>query len=155
MNPKSDRSPLYLEDFTAGQIYPSSDPVTVSEADIKRFASEYDPQPFHIDGVAAKTTLFAGLAASGWHTAALTMQMLVTQGAPVAGGLIGGGLDELRWPRPVRPGDRLTVESEILDVRASKSRPQQGIVKMRTTTFNQNHEPVQIMVSNMIVPRRP
>ena len=155
MNPKSDRSPLYLEDFAAGQIYPSSDPVTVSEADIKRFAAEYDPQPFHIDGVAAKTTLFAGLAASGWHTAALTMQMLVTQGAPVAGGLIGGGLDELRWPRPVRPGDRLTVESEILDVRASKSRPQQGIVKMRTTTFNQNHEPVQIMVSNMIVPRRP
>ena len=84
---------------------------------------------------------------------ALTMRLLVDGGAPIAGGIIGGGADELRWPRPVRPGDELPVESEVLEIRPSRSRPQQGMMKMRTTTFNQNGEPVQTLVANLVVPR--
>ena len=102
---------------------------------------------------AAKATLFAGLAASGWHTAALTMRLLVDGGAPIAGGIIGAGTDELRWPRPVRPGDQLRVESEVLEIQPSRTRPQ-GRMKLRTTTLNQNDEPVQVMVANLVVPRR-
>jgi acyl dehydratase len=144
---------LYLEDFAVGQIFRSAR-LRVEEAEIKAFAAQFDPQPFHLDAVAAKATMFGGLAASGWHTAALTMRLLVDGGAPIAGGIIGAGTDELRWPRPVRPGDELQVESEVLDIRPSRSRPQQGLVKMRTTTFNQSDEPVQIMVANLLVPRR-
>jgi acyl dehydratase len=144
---------LYLEDFAVGQIFRSAR-LRVEEAEIKAFAAQYDPQPFHLDAAAAKATMFGGLAASGWHTAALTMRLLVDGGAPIAGGIIGAGTDELRWPRPVRPGDELRVESEVLDIRPSRSRPQQGLVKMRTTTFNQNDEPVQVMVANLLVPRR-
>ena len=98
--------------------------------------------------------MFGGLAASGWHTASLTMRLLVEGGVPIAGGIIGAGADEMRWPRPVRPGDRLRVESEVLEVRPSRSKPKQGILKMRTTTFNQNDEPVQIFTGNLVVPRR-
>ena len=127
----------------------------VTEADIKAFAEKFDPQPFHLDGEAAKATMFGGLAASGWHTAAMTMRLLVDGGAPIAGGIIGAGMDELRWPKPVRPGDELTVESEVLEIRPSRSRPTQGMVKMRTTTLNQNGEPVQVFVGNLVVPRRP
>jgi acyl dehydratase len=144
---------LYLEDFAVGQIFRSAR-LRVEEAEIKAFAAQFDPQPFHLDAAAAKATMFGGLAASGWHTAALTMRLLVDGGAPIAGGIIGAGTDELRWPRPVRPGDELWVESEVLDIRPSRSRPQQGLVKMRTTTFNQSDEPVQIMVANLVVPRR-
>jgi acyl dehydratase len=147
-------SKLYLEDFAAGQIFRSAS-LRVDTAEIKSFAAQYDPQPFHLDDTAAKATLFGGLAASGWHTAALTMRLLVDGGAPIAGGIIGAGTDELRWPRPVRPGDELRVESEVLEVRPSRSRPQQGLVKLRTTTLNQNDEPVQVMVANLLVPRRP
>jgi acyl dehydratase len=144
---------LYLEDFAAGQIFRSAS-LRVDTAEIKGFATQYDPQPFHLDDTAAQATLFGGLAASGWHTAALTMRLLVDGGAPIAGGIIGAGTDELRWPRPVRPGDELRVESEVLEVRPSRSRPQQGLVKLRSTTLNQNDEPVQIMVANLLVPRR-
>jgi acyl dehydratase len=146
-------SKLFLEDFAVGQIFRSAG-LRVDTAEIKGFATQYDPQPFHLDEAAAKATLFGGLAASGWHTAALTMRLLVDGGAPIAGGIIGAGTDELRWPRPVRPGDELRVESEVLEVRPSRSRPQQGLVKLRTTTLNQNDEPVQIMVANLLVPRR-
>jgi acyl dehydratase len=144
---------LHLEDFAVGQIFRSAS-LRVTEADIQAFAQQFDPQPFHLDDAAAKTTLFGGLAASGWHTAALTMRLLVDGGAPIAGGIIGAGTDELRWPRPVRPGDELTVESEVLEIRPSRSRPMQGLVKMRTTTRNQNGEPVQVLVANLLVPRR-
>ena len=99
--------------------------------------------------------MFRGLAASGWHTAALTMRLLVEGELKPAGGIIGAGFDEFRWPRPVRPGDELRVESEVLEVRPSKSRPDQGLIKVRTTTLNQNGEPVQILVANLVVPRRP
>ena len=126
----------------------------VDAAGIKSFAAQFDPQPFHLDEAAAKDTLFRGLAASGWHTAALTMRLLVDGGAPIAGGIIGAGTDEMRWPRPVRPGDELRVESEVMEVRPSRSRPHEGLVKLRTTTLNQNDEPVQILVANLLVPRR-
>jgi acyl dehydratase len=145
---------LYLEDFSVGQKFRSAS-LRVSEADIKVFAEKFDPQPFHLDNEAAKATMFGGLAASGWHTAAVTMRLLVDGGAPIAGGIIGAGMDELRWPKPVRPNDELCVESEVLEIRPSRSRPTQGMVKMRTTTLNQNGEPVQVFVGNLVVPRRP
>jgi len=144
----------YLEDFSPGQIY-GSGRLTVDAERIKRFATEFDPQPFHIDEAAARNTIFKGLAASGWHTAALTMRLLVEGELRPAGGIVGAGFDEFRWPKPVRPGDELRVESEILEVRPSKSRPDQGIVKVRTATVNQNGEAVQINVGNLIVLRRP
>jgi acyl dehydratase len=145
---------LYLEDFAVGQVFRSGS-LRITEADITAFAAQFDPQPFHLDDAAAKATLFGGLAASGWHTAAVTMRLLVDGGAPIAGGIIGAGTDELRWPRPVRPGDELRTESEVLEVRPSRSRPTQGLVKMRTTTLNQKNEPVQIFVANLLVPRKP
>jgi acyl dehydratase len=143
----------YLEDFAVGQTF-GSGRLVIDEERIKSFAAEFDPQPFHLDGEAAKHTLFGGLAASGWHTAAATMRLLVEGEMKPAGGIVGASFDELRWPRPVRPGDELHVQSEVLEVRPSKSRPQQGVVKARTTTLNQNGETVQILVANLIVLRR-
>jgi acyl dehydratase len=153
MTTDKSRTLLFFEDFAVGQIYRTGSLKVDADA-IKTFAKSFDPQPFHLDEAAAAKTFFQGLAASGWHTAALTMRLLVSEGAPIAGGIIGAGMDELRWPRPVRPGDALHLESEVLEVRASRSRPQQGLVKMRTTTLNQNNEPVQIVVANLVVPRR-
>lgn len=145
---------LYLEDFAVGQTF-GSGRLRVDEARIKSFAAEFDPQPFHLDPEAARSTLFGGLAASGWHTAALTMRLLVDSELKAAGGVIGASIEELRWPQPVRPGDELRVESEVVEVRTSKSRPQQGMVKVRTTTFNQDGVAVQVFVGNLVVPRRP
>ena len=144
----------YFEDFAVGQIY-GSGRITVEKDRIMIFAAEFDPQPFHLDEEAARRSIFGGLAASGWHTAALTMRLLVESDFKPAGGIIGAGFDEFRWPLPVRPGDQLHVESEILDVRTSKSRPHQGLVKVRTTTKNQKGEAVQVSVGNLVVPRRP
>lgn len=143
----------YLEDFEPGQKF-GSGRLLVEAARIKSFAAEFDPQPFHVDEDRARETFFKGLAASGWHTAAMTMRLLVDSELKPAGGIIGAGFDEMRWPRPVRPGDELHVESEVLDVRPSKSRPDQGVIKVRTTTLNQNGEPVQVFVGNLIVLRR-
>ena len=147
-------SKLYLEDFAVGQTY-GSGRLRVDEEKIKAFAAEFDPQPFHLDDDAARDSIFRGLAASGWHTAALTMRLLVGSELKPAGGIVGAGFDEFRWPRPVRPGDELRVESEVLEVRPSKSRPGQGLIKVRTTTLNQNGEAVQISIGNLLVPRRP
>ena len=144
----------YLEDFTVGQTF-GSGRLSVDKERIKSFAAEFDPQPFHLDEEAARGTIFRGLAASGWHTAALTMRLLVESELKPAGGIVGTGFDEFRWPHPVRPGDELRIESEILEVRPSKSRPDQGLVKVRTTTLNQNGEVVQVSVGNLFVPRRP
>ena len=143
----------YLEDFAVGQTY-GSGRLRVDVDQIKSFAARFDPQPFHLDDEAAAKSFFRGLAASGWHTAALTMRLLVQGEMKPAGGIVGAGFDEFRWPRPVRPGDELRIESEILEVRPSKSRPEQGLIKARTTTLNQNGEPVQVMVANLVVPRR-
>jgi acyl dehydratase len=145
----------YLEDFAAGQRFGGAGRVRIEKARITDFASEFDPQPFHLDEQAARDSIFGGLAASGWHTAAVTMRLLVESDLRPAGGIVGAGFDEFRWPRPVRPGDELRVESEVLEARPSKSRPEQGIIKVRTTTLNQRDEAVQITVGNLVVPRRP
>jgi acyl dehydratase len=143
----------FLEDFAVGQKFGSAR-VRVDAEQVKRFAAEFDPQAFHLDEQAAERSFFRGLAASGWHTAALTMRLLVGSELAPAGGIVGAGFDEFRWPRPVRPGDELHLEIEILEVRPSKSRPEQGLVKLRTTTLNQRDEPVQVSVGNLVVPRR-
>jgi acyl dehydratase len=144
----------YFEDFAVGQSF-GSGRLRIDEERIKVFAAEFDPQPFHTDEERARASVFRGLAASGCHTAAITMRLLVESEFKPAGGIVGVGLDELRWPRPVRPGDELRVESEILEMRPSSSRPQHGLLRVKTTTLNQNGEPVQIYIGNLIVARRP
>jgi len=143
---------LYFEDFTPGRIF-NSGSVVVDAGAIKAYAAQFDPQPFHLDEDTAKDTLFAGLVASGWHTVSMTMRLLVDGGLPIAGGIIGAGADEIRWPRATRPGDTLRVQSEVLEARPSKSRPDQGLIRVRMTTLNQNDEPVQIMIGSLVVPR--
>src|SRR4051812_1868923 len=143
----------YLEDFSAGQKF-GSGRLKVDAERIKRFAAEFDPQPFHLDEAAAQRSIFRGLAASGWHTAAMTMRLLVESELKPAGGIVGGGFDEFRWPKPVRPGDELHLDIEIMEVRPSKSRPEQGLIKVKVTTVNQNGEAVQMNVGNLVVPRR-
>ena len=144
---------LYFEDILVGQRFATGTKL-VDEAEIKQFAAAYDPQPFHLDDDAAKATLFGGLAASGWHTAAMTMRLLVDGGPPFAGGIIGGG-GELSWPRPTRAGDILLVETEILEMTPSRSRPERGMVTVRNDTRNQNGELVQSFTAKLVVRRRP
>jgi acyl dehydratase len=148
-------SERYLEDFEVAQTFGGSGRIRIDPERIKSFAAEFDPQPFHLDERAAGDSMFRGLAASGWHTAAVTMRLLVESDLKPAGGIIGASVDEFRWPRPVRPGDELRVQSEVLEVRPSKSRPDQGSIKVKTTTLNQNGEPVLIYIGNLIVPLRP
>jgi acyl dehydratase len=144
---------LYLEDFAVGQRFTSATHAMDVEQ-IKTFAAQFDPQSFHTDEVAAETSFFQGLAASGWHTAAITMSLLVKSGMPIAGGLIGAGC-ELAWPRPTRPGDVLQVESEVLAVTPSRSRPERGMITLKSETKNQKGEVVQVLTSKMLVWRRP
>src|SRR5262249_37885215 len=146
------QSRLYLEDLAVGRRFTSATHV-IDAAQIKAFAREFDPQPFHLDDETAKGTLFAGLAASGWHTAAITMRLLVESGLPLAGGIIGAG-GEINWPKPTRPGDVLRVVSEIEQVTPSRSRPDRGTVRVRSETRNQRDEVVQVLIANLIVPRR-
>ncbi|WP_043359237.1 MaoC family dehydratase [Belnapia sp. F-4-1] len=143
----------YLEDFAPGQVFRSGR-LTVTPEAIIAYAREYDPQPFHLDDAAARGTLFGGLAASGWHTASLTMKLLVGSEFRPVGGIIGGGMEELAWPRPVRPGDELRLEIEVLEVRPSQSKPHQGTLRARCTTLNQRDEVVQVIVPRLVVPRR-
>ncbi|WP_349292662.1 MaoC family dehydratase [Sediminicoccus sp. KRV36] len=145
---------MFLEDLSPGQIFRAG-PVTVTAAEIIAFAAQYDPQPFHTDAVAAAAhPLFQGLAASGWHTAALSMRLVVQAIGHIQGGVIGAG-GELQWPRPTRPGDELRVEVEVLEVLPSRSRPDRGSVMVRITTLNQANEAVQVFAPRMVVPRRP
>jgi acyl dehydratase len=144
----------FFEDFAVGQRFRSGT-ATVTAERIKSFAAEFDPQSFHVDEDAARDSLFAGLAASGWHTAAIAMRLLVESDLKPAGGTIGAGVEDLRWPRPVRPGDVLHIQSEVVDVRASRSRPDLGIVKVRATLYNQSDEPVQLWTPVLMVRRRP
>lgn len=152
MHSDSPDNGLYLDDLAVGQRF-ETDRYTVSEAQIKAFAREFDPQPFHLDDAAARASLFEGLAASGWHTAAITMRLLVDRGIP-AGGLIGAGA-EIAWPRPTRPGDTLQVHSEIVEVSPSRSRPDRGLVVVRNETRNQRGEVVQAFTGKLVVFRRP
>ena len=144
----------YLEDFAVGHTF-GSGWLRIDGERALAFAAEFDPQPFHLDEAAARRSIFGGLTASGWHTAAVTMRLLVETKLKPAGGIIGAGLDEFRWPRPVRPGDELRVECEVIDVRPSKSRPELGMIKLRTTTLNQDDEPVLEYVVKLVVRRQP
>lgn len=133
--------------FTTGSV-------AVDAAAIRAFAAEYDPQPFHLDETAARASVFGRLVASGWHTMALTMRMLVEGGLQPAWGLIGLGADELRWPRPVEPGDQLQAEWEVIETRTSSSKPDRGIVRIQVTTRNQRGEAVLTLITTVLVPRR-
>ena len=143
----------YFDDFVVGQTF-AAGPRSVDAERIRAFAAEFDPQPSHFDDAAARGTLFQGLAASGWHTAALTMRLLCDSDLKPAGGIVGLGFDELRWPLPVRPGDELRIQSEVIELRLSKSRPGMGLVRLKTTTRNQDGRTVQILVGTLIVPSR-
>jgi acyl dehydratase len=147
-------SELYLEDVHVGDRF-GSDTIDVTEESIIAFAREFDPQQFHLDARAAEQSIFEGLSASGWHTAAMSMRLFITGELKVAGGSIGLGVDELRWPQPVRPGDVLRLETEILDVRASRSKPDRGIIRIRNVTTNQRGEIVQTFMAFVMVRRRP
>jgi acyl dehydratase len=142
----------YLEDYAVGQVYLSGRK-RVSKEEIIAFAKEFDPQFYHLDEVAALQSPFKGLAASGWHTAAITMRLLVDGEFRPAGGILGVGFDQLSWSLPVRPGDELRVTSEVLEVRPSKSKPDRGMIRVKNTTFNQNDEVVQMFTGNLLVPR--
>jgi acyl dehydratase len=144
---------LYLEDLKPGDRFVSGTH-TVDAAQIVEFAQRFDPQPFHLDAEAAKGTFFQGLAASGWHTAAITMRLLVTSGLPLADGVIGSG-GEIHWTRPTRPGDMLRVESEVVEVIPSRSKPERGMVVMRCETLNQHGDVVQRLSPKLVVSRRP
>jgi acyl dehydratase len=143
---------LYLEDLQVGQTF-SSAAEEMTEAEILAFAEKFDPQPFHLDHEVAKATLFGGLAASGWHTAAFTMRLNVTSGPKFAGGIVGGG-GEISWPMPTRPGDVLHVESEVLEVMPSRSKPDRGMVVLLSNTVNQDGKIVQVSKMKLVVPRR-
>jgi len=148
-------SERYFEDFTVGQVFEPRGRVRVDKDEIIAFAKKFDPQTFHLDEEAARHSIFGRLVASGWHTAALTMSLVASSEYRPAGGTIGLGFELMRWPIPVLPGDELRIESEVLDLRPSKSRPDRGLMKMRTLTLNQNGETVQELIANAMVPRRP
>jgi acyl dehydratase/ribonuclease HI len=143
---------LYLDDLHVGQTF-SSGLYQMEEDRMKEFAEEFDPQPFHLDEEAGRRSVFKGLAASGWHTAAATMRLMVTGGLPIASGLVGLGA-EISWPRPTFPGDTLRVNSEIIEIKPSRSKPNQGIVTFRCVTVNQDGDEVQIMTTKTLVFKR-
>lgn len=143
---------FYLDDLQVGQRFASA-AHAIDAAQIVAFAAQFDPQPFHLDDEAARATLFGGLAASGWHTAAITMRLNVEGGLPLAGGILGAG-GEISWPKPTRPGDILVVENEVIDIKPSRSRPDRGMVTVRSDTRNQRGEIVQTLMARLVVPRR-
>jgi acyl dehydratase len=144
---------LYLDDLVVGARYEAG-PIAVDKDELIEFAGRYDPQPFHTDPVAAKASLFGGLAASGWMTASLTMRMLVDSGNGPAGGFIARKIEAMEWPLPVRPGDTLRATSEVLEILPSKSKPDRGMVRMRTETLNQDGKVVQVLTALLVVVRR-
>ncbi len=143
---------LYLEDLQVGQRF-TSGTYLMEESRIKEFAAEFDPQPFHLDEAAGRTSVFKGLVASGWHTAAVAIRLLATGGLPIANGVIGFG-GEIAWPKPTRPGDVLHIESEIVEIVPSRSKPQQGVVTVRSRMLNQNDEVVYVLTAKLLVFRR-
>ena len=144
---------LYLEDLQVGQRF-TSGTYLMEESRIKEFAAEFDPQPFHLDEAAGRASVFKGLVASGWHTAAVAIRLLATGGLPIANGIIGFG-GEIAWPKPTRPGDLLHIESEIVEIVPSRSKPQQGVVTVRSRMLNQNDEVVYVLTAKLLVFRRP
>jgi acyl dehydratase len=146
-------APLYLDDMAVGDRYTSGEHA-MDETQIKAFAAQFDPQPFHLDDSAGRATLFGGLAASGWHTAAITMRLQVTTGLPIAGGIIGAGA-EISWPRPTRASDVLHVVSEVMEIQPSRTKPDRGMVTVRSETRNQQGDVLQLSTVRIVVPRRP
>lgn len=144
---------LYFEDFKVGDRFRTGDH-TLEREELLNFAQQYDPQPFHLDDVAAAASVFGGLAASGWHTAAITIRLLVAGEPRIAGGIVGRVIEQLEWPRPVRPGDTLRVETEVLDASPSRSRPG-GKLRMLSRTINQEDAVVLAMTALLLVPSRP
>ena len=145
---------IYFEDFYVGQKMNSVASAKVTAEEIKEFGQKYDPQPFHLDQAAGESSFFKGLAASGWLTAAIVMRLRV-QSITVAGGMIGAGVEEMRWTEPVRPGDTIRTEIEVLGVRQSMSRPEYGIVRTRTLAFNQRNQVVLRSTVNFLAPVKP
>ncbi len=145
-------APMFFDDLRVGQRFISGTHL-IDEEQIIAFAKQFDPQPFHVDPEAAKETVFHGHVASGWHTAAITMRLLVTSGLSIEGGLVGAGA-EVNWPRPTRPGFVLRVETEVTELRPSRSRPDIGLATIRSETKNQHGEIVQILTAKLVVPRR-
>jgi acyl dehydratase len=145
----------FFEDYIVGEVVKPDGRIRVTKDDIIAFARQFDPQPFHLDEEAGRKSIFGRLVASGWHTAALTMRLIAMNVHRSEGGSIGLGFDALRWPIPVYPGDELRIETEVLEARPSRSRPNQGLLKLRTRTFNQNGQVVQELIGNAMVPRRP
>jgi len=143
----------FLEDLAPGQVFTSDARAIVDAGSIKRFAGEFDPQPFHLDEASAGAGFFKKLVASGWHTTAMTMQLIIKT-LPLSHGIIGSGVDELRWPRPVKPGDTLRLHCEVIDVTPSILDPSRGTVRVRMTTLNQLDQPVQTMIANLLAFRR-
>jgi acyl dehydratase len=145
---------VYFDDLAVGQTFHGG-PQSVTRDELVEFAQRFDPQPQHLDEHLAAASMFGELVASGWHTAALTMRMLVDGASPrVEGGVIGAGIDDIKWPTPVRAGDVLEAMSEIVEMRPSRSRADRGLIKLRTTTRNQNGAVVQVLTANIVVPRR-
>jgi acyl dehydratase len=146
------RRELFFNDLGVGDTFTSAAHAVTAD-DITRFAAEFDPQPFHLDDAAARLTMFGGLAASGWHTAAITMRLLVTSGPKLANGILGAG-GEIEWKVPTRPGDLLCVDSEVMELIPSRSRLDRGVVVMRFRTVNQRGDVVQTLTAKLIVSRR-
>lgn len=146
---------FYYEDFEIGQQFRSKRSYTIEKDSAIAFASEYDPQSHHVDEEKAKDSLFGELVVSGWHTAVASMRLKTeTELFKVGGGVVGMGLESVRWPRPTRPGDSLRIVISILEKRLSNSRPDQGIIKYKVETFNQRDELVMEMVTAVLIPRR-
>ena len=148
----TEMEPLYLDDLLVGHRF-TSGTYEVEAGRMKEFAAEFDPQPFHLDEAAAEASVFRGLAASGWYIAAVAMRLLAGGGLPLANGLIGLG-GEIAWPRPTRAGDILQLETEIIEVTPSRTKPDRGVVTVRSTMFNQRHEAVYVLTAKLLVPRR-
>ena len=143
----------HFEDLSVGQKFGSGSQI-VEASEITEFAGKFDPQPFHLSDESARHTILGGLAASGWHTASVSANLLINSEFKLASGIVGLSVDELRWTSPLRPGDELNVETEILELRPSKSRPLYGVVKARITTFNQNHDIVQSYILALLALRK-
>ncbi len=153
MSTAAPASELFFEDFFPGQTFNSHGSYKVTAEEIKDFGQRYDPQPFHIDEAAGESSFFKGLAASGWLTAAIAARLRVNS-IHVFGGMIGAGVEEIRWTEPVRPGDSLRTEAEIQSVRRSRKRPTFGVVRSRTTTYNQSDQVVMVATVNFLAPLR-
>jgi acyl dehydratase len=151
--PDDTKKPLYLDDLHVGQRF-ISDTYQIEEDRMKTFAAEFDPQPFHLDENAAQRSIFKSLAASGWYTAAISMGLIVRGPLRIANGIIGLGV-EAEWPAPTHAGDTLRVESEVIEITPSRSKPNRAVVRVRSTTLNQDNAPVQIAVAKLLVFRRP